>query len=232
MWRRDTILLLLVLIVTLLTSQGHAHLNNYTCPVSPLQVPVRPICAAASPLKDTLGLATQDRLKHATWEGPHACQDDYCIFSNAAISKHGLVVLATTPEAAENLAAQYNVSQLLDRPNQVDPPPYYVAELPGRGRGLVANRTIHAGEVVLAEDAILMLKLGLENRGTHLYDLILEHLPSTARDEFFSQAGDDSHSIMHRNGFTITDAVSDALGINNVGAFPQQALINHDCRPK
>ncbi|KAL1859023.1 hypothetical protein Daus18300_009661 [Diaporthe australafricana] len=168
-----------------------------------------------------------------TWEGPLDCQGEYCVYSNRAISKHPWAILATTPEAAQSLASHFHIVPN-DQPVSGSPP-YQVSDLPGKGRGLVANRMIYKGQRIIAEDAILALHTGAHlqlppDRRSHLYDLILENLPPEARAEFLSQAGEDVTTIIDRNGFNIhTERDSDA--VSYVGAFPEQALINHDCRP-
>lgn len=61
--------------------------------------------------------------------------------------------------------------------------------------------------------------------------MILENLPGEVRDEFLSQVGDDVTTIINRNGFEIHTSRNED-DVKYVGAFPEQALINHDCRPK
>ncbi|KAI7775383.1 hypothetical protein LA080_006881 [Diaporthe eres] len=168
-----------------------------------------------------------------SWDGPLDCQGDYCVYSNRAVSKHSWVILCTTPEAAPGLEEYFHIV-----PNSrplPEPLPYQVVEMPGKGRGLIANRKIHRGERVIAEDAILALPIHAHlelppDRRRHLYDMVLENLPSEARDEFLSQVGDDVTTVIDRNGFEIHTGRDDDA-VRYVGAFPEQALINHDCRP-
>lgn len=202
-----------------------------TCPTSPLVMSGAPVCASVSKAVDIYGL---DSAPFNSWDGPLDCLGEYCIYSNRAISKHPWAILSTTPEAARGLASHFRIVPN-DQPIS-DPPPYPVSQLPGKGRGLIANRLIHKGQRIIAEDAILALHTGAHvqlppDRRSHLYDLILENLPREARDEFLSQVGEDFTTIIDRNGSEIhTGRDSDA--VSYVGAFPEQALINHDCRPK
>lgn len=89
---------------------------------------------------------------------------------------------------------------------------------------------------MIAEDAILALPIHAHlelppDRRTSLYDMVLDNLPREARDEFLSQVGEDVTTIINRNGFEIHTGRDDD-DVRYVGAFPEQALINHDCRPK
>lgn len=156
------------------------------------------------------------------------------MYSNRAVSKHSWAILCTTPEAAPGLEDYFHIV-----PNSrplPEPLPYYVAGIPGKGRGLIANRKIYKGQRIIAEDAILALPIQAHlelpfGRRRHLYDMILENLPSAARDEFLSQVGEDVTTVIDRNGFEIHTGRDDDT-VRYVGAFPEQALINHDCRPK
>lgn len=156
------------------------------------------------------------------------------MYSNRAVSKHTWVILCTTPEAAQGLEEHFHIV-----PNSrplPQPLPYRVVEIPGKGRGLVANRKIRKGERIIAEDAILALPIHAHlelapERRRHLYDMVLENLPPEARNEFLSQVGDDVTTVIDHNGFEIHTGRDDDA-IKYVGAFPEQALINHDCRPK
>jgi hypothetical protein len=142
--------------------------------------------------------------------------------------------LCTTPEAARNLQAYFHI--VPNNRTLTEPLPYHVAELPGKGRGLVADRKIHKGERIIAEHAVLALPIHAHlelppDRRSSLYDMVLENLPHVARDEFLSQVGEDITTIINHNGFEIHTGRDDD-SIRYVGAFPRQALINHDCRPK
>lgn len=205
---------------------------HQTCPTSPLVMTEPPACASTSKAARIYG--HRDLSHSVTWDGPLDCQGHYCVYSNRAVSKHPWAILCTTPEAAQALEDTFHIG-LNERP-PTEPLPYHVAELPGKGRGLIADRRIHKGERIIAEDAILALpihahlQLGPETR-RNLYDMILENLPPDARNEFLSQLGQDVTTVIDRNGFEIHTGRDDDA-VRYVGAFPEQALINHDCRPK
>lgn len=203
-----------------------------TCPSSPLVTSGLPVCACTS--KAAIIYTYHDLSTSNSWDGPFDCQGEFCVYSNRAVSKHPWVILCTTPEAARNLQAYFNI--VPNKQTLSEPLPYDVAEIPGKGRGLVANRKIYKGERIIAEDAILALPIHAHlelprDRRTSLYDMVMENLPREARDEFLSQVGEDVTTVINRNGFEIHTGRDDD-DVRYVGAFPQQALINHDCRPK
>ncbi|KAG6357813.1 hypothetical protein INS49_013692 [Diaporthe citri] len=147
---------------------------------------------------------------------------------------HSWVVSCTTPETAQGLEEYFHIVPN-NRPLP-EPSPYRVVEIPGKGRGLITNRKIYKGEGVIAEDAILALPIHAHlqlapDRRRHLYEMVLENLPPEARSEFLSQVGDDVTTVIDRNGFEIHTGRDDDA-VRYFGAFPEQALINHDCRPK
>lgn len=206
--------------------------DRQTCSPGPLLMPEPPICSSTSKAMLIYGHRKVDTSN--SWVGPLDCQGDFCLYSNQAVSKHPWVILCTTPEAAQGLEDYFHIVPNKRSPSE--PLPYHVADLPGKGRGLIANRTIHKGERVIAEDAILALPIHAHlqlppERRRQLYDMILENLPFSARDEFLSQVGDDVTTVIDHNGFEIHTGRDDDA-VRYVGAFPQQALINHDCRPK
>lgn len=203
-----------------------------TCPLSPLVLSGGPVCAGTS--KAAKIYSHHSLSASNSWDGPLDCQGDYCVYSNRAVSKHPWVILCATPENAQGLRGQFHTI-----PNGQPPPeplPYHVVQVPGKGRGLIANRKIHKGERIIAEDAILALPIDAHlelppDRRRHMYDMILENLPYEARSEFLSQVGEDVTTVIDRNGFEIHTGRDDDA-VRYVGAFPEQALINHDCRPK
>lgn len=202
-----------------------------TCPSSPLTSGPR-ACAGTS--KAASVYSHDDLSPFSSWDGPLDCQGDFCVYSNQAVSKHRWTVLCTTPEAAQDLHSYFHIAP--NKPAHPEALPYDIAEIPSKGRGLIANRKIHKGEQIIAEDAILALPIHAHlelqpERRASLYDLVLENLPREARDEFLSQVGEDVTTILNRNGFEIHTGRDDD-DVRYVGAFPEQALINHDCRPK
>lgn len=206
--------------------------TRQTCPPSPLVISGPPVCANTS--KAARIYSHDDLSPSNSWDGPLDCQGEFCVYSNRAVSKHPWAILCTTPEAARNLQAYFHI--VPNNRTLTEPLPYHVAELPGKGRGLVADRKIHKGERIIAEHAVLALPIHAHlelppDRRSSLYDMVLENLPHVARDEFLSQVGEDITTIINHNGFEIHTGRDDD-SIRYVGAFPRQALINHDCRPK
>lgn len=203
-----------------------------TCPASQLLTSAPSICANTS--KAERIYSHHNVSPSNSWDGPIDCQGEFCVYSNRAVSKHPWAILCTSPEAARDLQAYFHIAPN-DQP-LLEQRPYHVAEMPGKGRGLIASRKIHKGERIISEDAILALPIRAHlelppDKRADLYDMVLENLPPEARDEFLSQVGDDVTTVINRNGFEIHTSRDDD-DFRYVGAFPEQALINHDCRPK
>ncbi|KAG8163038.1 hypothetical protein KVR01_007516 [Diaporthe batatas] len=212
----------------------HGLATRATCPSSQLASGPS-ACAATS---KALGIYRHDKLSpSSSWDGPLDCQGEFCVYSNQAVSKHRWAVLCTTPEVAKHVQSHFYIrpKSPIHPETLLEAIPCHVAEIPGKGRGLIASRKILEGEQIIAEDAILALPIHAHlelqpERRASLYDMVLENLPREARDEFLSQAGDDVTTILNRNGFEIHTGRDDD-DVRYVGAFPEQALINHDCRP-
>ncbi|POS81388.1 hypothetical protein DHEL01_v200222 [Diaporthe helianthi] len=203
-----------------------------TCPSSPL-VTSGPAAECADTSKAVRIYSHDNASPSTSWDGPLDCQGEFCVYSNRAVSKHSWAILCTTPEAARDLQSYFHITT--NKPIHPEAAAYDVAEIPGKGRGLIARRKISKGEPIIAEDSILALPIHAHlelppDRRTGLYDMVLENLPHEARDEFLSQVGEDVTTIINRNGFEIHTGRDDD-DVRYVGAFPEQALINHDCRP-
>lgn len=214
----------------LVSVQGLAA--RQTCPPSQLLTSTPPMCASTGGAERIY--SHRNLSPSSSWDGPIDCQGDFCVYSNRAVSKHPWAILCTSPEAARNLQAYFHI--VPSNQTRAEPHPYHIAEMPGKGRGLIASKQIHKGERIISEDAILALPIHAHlelppDRRTDLYDMVLENLSPQARDEFLSQVGDDVATVINRNGFEIHTGRDDD-DIRYVGAFPEQALINHDCRPK
>ncbi|KAL6694819.1 hypothetical protein J3F84DRAFT_349099 [Trichoderma pleuroticola] len=119
--------------------------------------------------------------------------------------------------------------------NEQPSPPFEEKELPGRGRGLIANKTLHRGDKIFAHTPILMLDGKIFGELETEEWLELEHaavnnLPPKTKKKF---------SALY--GSPVTDPVSDRIdtnafvlelhGFTYYAVFPETARLNHDCRP-
>lgn len=164
--------------------------------------------------------SNQDNLNHVfvtNFSASKASQSDcrnnaetFCVFSfNAFAGGRGISVL-TTPnriESLQKLPAFANANALTDINERLSPP-FEERELPERGRGLIANKTLHRGDRIFAHTPILMLdgeSFGdLErNEWLELEHAAVNSLPPKTKEMF---------SALY--GRQVTDPVSDRIDTN------------------
>lgn len=143
--------------------------------------------------------------------------------------------MVTTPENAQKIAKFPSISSLeiVETPS----PSFHATEVPGKGIGLVANKTIKRGERIMAwQPTFLMhhsLVKELDSESQHrILDLALHKLPAPRRRAFARQLGQfgghQVSDIMATNSFQIDVGGDDG---HHLGNFPDVSRFNHDCRP-
>ncbi|KAK5655062.1 hypothetical protein OQA88_5961 [Cercophora sp. LCS_1] len=169
----------------------------------------------------------------------------YCVYTYDRIpGSTGLSVLAT-PEIASELG-----SRLHDRdPTWLHPqsqtyylrhdghaPAYVIRDIPGKGKGAIANRTIHAGELILREQPVV-INLSELPRGLvpaqvgPMFDLAFAQMPRDDRAKIKGMArmpgtGNLLNDVQNTNAFGVS------LGEKLLSAVaPDIARMNHACRP-
>jgi hypothetical protein len=86
-------------------------------------------------------------------------------------------------------------------------PPYYIDKVPGKGLGVVANKTLHRGDVVMTEFPAFLVHRSLERSSItqseqfSILDDALDELPPARREAFLAQMG-------HFGGHRITDILT------------------------
>lgn len=162
--------------------------------------------------------------------------DPYCLFSDQNFADgRGIFILTTEPLAYGMLQKQaFRNPKSLYRSNQYANPPFVQHEFPGKGRGLVANKTLFRGDQIFASTPLLIsdpdaYKLVESERIDLLYRGV-ESLPKASQELFWGLLdhfkGDPVDDRINTNNFEIVvDDVSQAA------LFPEIAMLNHDCRP-
>lgn len=199
------------------------------CPSSPLQV-VNQICVNPEYVRVTSQKSPGDAITlESSWKGPEHCVNDTCIFFNERVGD-GIVILTTERNAA--IASNFPST---DRPKE-NVLPFHVAEVPGKGIGIVADRKIPKGETILIRTPTMMVQtaphVGLE-LGTRdlLYDLAVQKLPSKGHELFMGQMGKDVYDKIETNCFQLYIDGANESG-SHLGCYPEISRFNHDCRPK
>ncbi|KAK1758937.1 HET-domain-containing protein [Echria macrotheca] len=176
---------------------------------------------------------TNNETVPSRWEGPGRCAGRYCIYSNRGFANGRGIVAITT-------AASFAILRTLKETStdQTDPaPPYYLAPVPGKGLGLIANRTLHRGDALMIEPPAVLVHRGLLETvppaTQHpLLDEAITNLPAARRETFLAQMGHfQGHrvaSILATNTFQMDIGGPDG---HHFGSFPEVSRLNHDCRP-
>lgn len=163
-------------------------------------------------------------------------EEPYCVFSHQGFAGgRGVFILTTKPFAYAMLdKPAFTHPEVLSRTNKYQNPPFVQHEFPGKGRGLVANKTLHRGDQIFASTPILITdgdaydlpeseRLALLYRG-------VDTLPSETQKVFWELMGhfngDPVDDRINTNNFDVT-----IDGISQQVLFPEIAMLNHDCRP-
>ncbi|KAF2967213.1 hypothetical protein GQX73_g6378 [Xylaria multiplex] len=173
-----------------------------------------------------------DDKRSNVWSTSSDCFDEYCVYTNNAFLGEGISLITT--------ASNYlRVSEIQTR-EAVSRSSYdkaRIIEIPGKGKGLVANRTIRKGEAIMAARPALLVhrdafsELPLEDI-FHLMDVAVNNLPKPRKESYLAQAGTmGGHKItdiLFTNSFQVAVGGHDGF---HYGNFPEVSLLNHDCRP-
>ncbi|KAH9906774.1 hypothetical protein F4778DRAFT_723317 [Xylariomycetidae sp. FL2044] len=166
-------------------------------------------------------------IEKGAWRGPEKCVGKTCIFSNSEIG--GGIVLVT----AENHAKAVSEFSEVEEKGKTSQP-FEVADIPGKGIGLVATRDIRKGETIMTRVPTMLIEqrphvqMDPDIRG-RLYEAAVARLPASRREGFMGQMGEDIYDKIETNCFQIFTDANDESG--HLGCFPEISRFNHDCRP-
>ncbi|KAI1469302.1 SET domain-containing protein [Daldinia caldariorum] len=160
--------------------------------------------------------------------GPAHCINETCVFSNHHIGD-GTVLL--TNEKNAKIASNFPIPARFEAKEL----PFHVAEVAGKGVGIVADRKIRKGETILIRSPTMMVQtaphvgMGPRTRDV-LYDLAISKLPPKGLELFMGQMGKDIYDKIETNCFQMyIDGANDSG--SHLGCFPEISRFNHDCRP-
>ncbi|RYC60078.1 hypothetical protein CHU98_g6128 [Xylaria longipes] len=168
------------------------------------------------------------------WNTLPDCFSEYCVYTNNNFFGKGISLITTALNHAR--VAQIQVPETVLKS---DYEKARIVEVPGKGKGLIATRTIRRGERIMAARPALLVhrdafrELRLEDM-YYLMDMAIDKLPKPRRESYLAQAGTmGGHKltdILFTNSFQIL--VGDSDEGFHYGNFPEVSLLNHDCRPK
>ncbi|KAK3688982.1 hypothetical protein B0T22DRAFT_536027 [Podospora appendiculata] len=217
--------------------------NTQTCgrglPSTPFALDALVICPDPSPestISDPLTLAPWTHAPYCI----EAADSPWCVFTNAAApAGHGISIITTPALAADALSILHSQ---FDRPFQ-DPEkaygtrPYEVRDVPGKGKGAVANQKIEAGRVVLVDHAAVLAAVEYPADVTkeEVQELMREAVARLADPGCIlnlSRKGRDEEGVAEVEDLLLTNSFVVPLGGELVmGLFPNLARINHACDP-
>ncbi|TVY12524.1 hypothetical protein LARI1_G009549 [Lachnellula arida] len=167
--------------------------------------------------------------------------ESYCVYTNEKFANGRGISFFTTPSIAEKVThlPAFTDPKLHKHVNKFhDDPPWEMRNVPGRGNGLFATRTLHRGDLILANTP-----MGVYQSDAFFPDYELgykylrksfDQLPKSSREIFLRMAthnpGDPVMERINTNAFA-----GDFEGAPHFILYPETAkckLMNHDCRPK
>ncbi|KAF2800890.1 hypothetical protein K505DRAFT_344877 [Melanomma pulvis-pyrius CBS 109.77] len=160
-----------------------------------------------------------------------------CVYTIASFSNGRGISIFTTPKIAEDFA---NLPAFLDAAamDQINAysGAWYTQELPGKGIGMLAKKTLKFGDRVTAYTPALLAYLEGELptlEREKYFRLAVSQLPDATRDRFLQLAtvyGDPRirvQDIVKANTFQL-----ELGGHNHLAVFPETSRLNHACAPK
>ncbi|KAI2768820.1 SET domain-containing protein [Daldinia loculata] len=188
---------------------------------------------------------TTDRpVDWSPWTHPPECVHSkkspgasYCVYSNSQHGNGGVSII-TRPETAASTLDILNDSgytHLKHFVNNSAGPAYEIADIPGKGKGVVATRHIKRTDAIMADWAALVVDLDLptsilRTEGYKLFHRAVDQLVDPdrvlqlARSSTFS--GDIVEDILRTNSFSYTLADDSHMTL-----YPDVSRVNHACRP-
>ena len=169
------------------------------------------------------------------WSHSHCLSngtDPFCAFTSHSFAAGRGISIVTTAERAEHFAdlAAFATPGALLGINAQPSPPFEERELPGRGRGLIANTTILRGDRIFAHTPLVLLDgdlfEDLETPGwLELEKAAVRNLPALSRNKFYELFGQPvTHPVADKidtNAFELELDDEDDLFY---GVFPEIAV--------
>lgn len=163
-------------------------------------------------------------------------KEPICVFSDQNFASGRGIVIVTTTELAYKMLKKpaFTDPDALARINQHANPPFVEHDFPGKGRGLIANKTLHRGDQIFASTPLVITNPSMynlvESERLRLGHRGVDTLPSATQPIFWKLLGhfngDPVEDRMNTNAFDVTVDKTQLYAV-----MPEIAMINHDCRP-
>lgn len=180
------------------------------------------------------------------WEGGDKCEGAFCLYSNKGFAGGRGIALITTPANYDRVKAVGDLLQEHDVSfRALDSYPFHVAEVEGKGNGIIADQALKRGDPIMGHTPVLLVHRAfkealLQSRQLPLIQAAIDSLPTATAQLFMDQMTHipDKHrdaALLTTNAFLLnlnpnTDSGDDGSGHHHA-AFPEVSKLNHDCRP-
>jgi len=140
---------------------------------------------------------------------------EYCLFTSTKFDSGRGISFLTTPDKAERILQlpAFTDATVLENVNYEPKPPYEARKIPGKGIGLIANKTLHKGDHIFSNTPVLVVEEWIfsefEKNGEHvpLQTLAIDNLPKESRQSFLNLhghfGGDPYQDILNTNAFAV-----------------------------
>jgi hypothetical protein len=186
--------------------------------------------------------------------------EKFCVYTSQDFAHNRGISIWTTPENSEGFLRlpAFTHPDLLRGVNEEPNPPYESRQLPGRGVGLIANRTLQKGDLIFSMTPVVMIEESIfeifakSDRLPFLHKAV-KRLPERSTKKFMDLCGhfggDPVEDIINTNSFAVDMWEDDEETAFNV-VFPEISVsalptltshdcvnsdylqrLNHDCRP-
>ncbi|UNI19305.1 hypothetical protein JDV02_005497 [Purpureocillium takamizusanense] len=168
---------------------------------------------------------------------PAGLKTPLCVFTSHAFANGRGISIVTSPRIASNIHNLTAFAQwdTLTQAGELAAPPFEVRELPGRGKGGIANTTLHRGDRILAATPALLIDMRVyswlnEMDGIELERIAVRQLPPKAHEMFWElHNAPKTNSV--RDRISINAFAVEAAGGRFSGVVLETSRFNHDCRP-
>jgi hypothetical protein len=137
--------------------------------------------------------------------------EKHCVYTIPSFAKNRGISIISSPATAEEIfqLPAFTDSTLYDEPNNDAYPSFFAIPIPGRGIGLVANRTMYRGDLIYSNFPALLVDVRLEDiypdEFLSLQQLAVESLPDETQNLFMNLATDPKddkvNGIIRTNSF-------------------------------
>ncbi|KAJ6445429.1 SET domain-containingprotein [Purpureocillium lavendulum] len=226
-----------------LTSAVHVGVTNLShgdiCPRSPLQS-----IACRRPVVYELGKELRNLTEVTSpWTFPPQCvtpidgSAPLCVFTSQEFDNGRGISIVTSPRLATNIQSlkSFEQSGKLTEAGRLVATPFEVRDLPGRGKGGIANTTLHRGDRLLAATPALLIDTRLylvlsQMEGIELERIAVRQLPQRA-SEMFWELHNQPRTGSVRDRISVNAFAVDVGGGTFSGVVLETSRFNHDCRP-